>query len=374
MRMLFPAALLLASTAALTLIPPKSIAEPLAASAPQAALPFSRTEARAVVSTFAETLERDYMLPDKGKAYADRLRSKLAAGDYDSFPNARAFADAVTADLQAMHPDAHLALLLPALKEGGERQSMAVYPEGSTILAKGWLAPGTAYVSFSAFFANQATLSELESFLTSIRGATNLVIDLRKHRGGEFAEMDLMFAQLFATKTALLDMDTREAVYLRNGGEKEEGPTIQRVPAPPGLVRQRHWALPAADPGLAKSRVFLLTSKKSASAAEHFALALKRTHRAILVGGTTRGAGNYGAFADLGFGYSALVPDGRTYDPDTGRGWEGSGVAPDVTVPADQALAKALDLAGLKVDAAAALAALSTPPRSSARAAYRPTP
>ena len=92
------------------------------------------------------------------------------------------------------------------------------------------------------------------------------------------------------------------------------------------------------------------------------------------MGETTRGAGNFGAFADLGFGYSAIVPDGRTFDPDTGRGWEGTGVAPDVAVPAEQALPKALDLAGVQIDAAAALAALATPSRPSARAALKPTP
>ena len=58
--------------------------------------------------------------------------------------------------------------------------------------------------------------------------------------------------------------------------------------------------------------------------------------------------------------------DAWTFDPATGKSWEGTGVAPDVAVPADQALAKALELAGAKVDADAALAAL-TPVKTSAR-------
>lgn len=51
--------------------------------------------------------------------------------------------------------------------------------------------------------------------------------------------------------------------------------------------------------------------------------------------------------ADLPRGYGAFVPVGRTFDPDTGEGWEGIGVAPDVQVPAAQALDKALELAGI---------------------------
>jgi hypothetical protein len=358
MRLLVPAAMLLASVAALTLSVGQAEAAPVAATSP---VPFAASEARSVVATLADTLERDYMLPEAGKAYASALRAKLEAGGYDRFDSAKAFAGAVTADLQAVHTDAHLNLLPPRVGEGGERAAMSDYPTDSTILAKGWLAPGTAYVSFSAFFANQATGDELAAFLREARGAKTLLLDLRRHMGGEFAEMDMIFAQLFAARTALLDMDTREAVFLRHDGAKEEGPTIVRVAGPAGIVRQRHWAVPAQDAGLTKTRVYLLTSSRTASVAEHFALALKRTGRATLVGETTRGAGNYGDFATLGFGYSIFVPDGRTYDPGTGQGWEGTGVAPDVAVPAADALAEALRRAGVKVDAAAALAALSTP-------------
>ena len=58
--------------------------------------------------------------------------------------------------------------------------------------------------------------------------------------------------------------------------------------------------------------------------------------------GTTAGAGRFGGFVDLPHGFRAFVPIGRTYDPDTGLGWEGRGVAPDIAVPADDALAAAL--------------------------------
>ena len=43
-----------------------------------------------------------------------------------------------------------------------------------------------------------------------------------------------------------------------------------------------------------------------------------------------------------------FLPVGRTYDPATGRDWEGVGIEPDVDVPADQALQAAL--ADLGVD------------------------
>jgi C-terminal processing protease CtpA/Prc len=113
------------------------------------------------------------------------------------------------------------------------------------------------------------------------------------------------------------------------------------------------------ETALRRAKIFLLTSKRTASAAEHLALSLKRTGRATLIGETTRGAGHYGGIEDLGGGYSAFIPVGRTFDPDTNQGWEGSGVKPDVEVPADQALDEALRRAGVAAGTAKPLAELS---------------
>ena len=75
-----------------------------------------------------------------------------------------------------------------------------------------------------------------------------------------------------------------------------------------------------------------------------FALALKRTHRATLIGERTAGANHFGGIEPIGAGLAAFIPVGRTYDPDTGKDWEGTGIVPDVEVPADAALDRALAL------------------------------
>jgi C-terminal processing protease CtpA/Prc len=62
--------------------------------------------------------------------------------------------------------------------------------------------------------------------------------------------------------------------------------------------------------------------------------------------------------APMGKGYAAFIPVGRTFDPDTGQSWEGTGVKPDVEVPADKALDQALKLAGVSISGQAALASL----------------
>jgi len=120
-----------------------------------------------------------------------------------------------------------------------------------------------------------------------------------------------------------------------------------------------HYAVPAANQGaLAKAKIYLLISNGTGSAGEHLSLALKRTHRATLIGETTRGMGHYGGMNPVGHGYAAFIPVGRSFDPDTNQGWEGTGVKPDVEVPADKALDEALKRAGVNATADVALAKL----------------
>lgn len=99
---------------------------------------------------------------------------------------------------------------------------------------------------------------------------------------------------------------------------------------------------------LATASVFLLTSKHTVSAGEGLALALKRTKRGTLVGETTGGAGHFGRTVSLPGNFRAFIPVGRPFDPDTGKGWEATGVEPHIVVTADQAMSEALSRAGTR--------------------------
>jgi C-terminal processing protease CtpA/Prc len=199
----------------------------------------------------------------------------------------------------------------------------------------------------------------LRQFISAHADAKALIIDARQHRGGGLAEMDVLFPQLFDKPTVLVGMDTRVSVEEAAGGNPMDQASVRKIAGPADVVRREHYVQPAAQAtGLAKAKVFLLTSNRTASAGEHLSLSLKRTGRATLIGETTRGAGHYGGLANLGHGYAAFIGIGRTFDPDTGEGWEGVGVKPHVEVAADKALDEALRLAGVQQSGEAALAAL----------------
>jgi C-terminal processing protease CtpA/Prc len=63
------------------------------------------------------------------------------------------------------------------------------------------------------------------------------------------------------------------------------------------------------------------------------------------VGERTGGGAHPGGVRKLNDRFALFVPTGRAISPVTGTNWEGTGVIPDVEVPAADALDRALELA-----------------------------
>ena len=324
-------------------------APPAAAPPPPAAE--SDADRAALVDRLAAALEDNFVFPDVAHRYAAALRTKAAAGGYAGLGDSSRFGETVTADLQAISPDRHLRFGPTAAGPGpagsGPRRVMRLPDASQSIGESGWIADGVAYINLTLFPGDPAVVERIRRFMAEHQDARAIIFDIRGHHGGGLAEMDVIFSYIFGRETALVDMDTRVAAE-RNGANPlgDGGATLRRVAGPEGVVRPVHYAVPGPDTPLRNARIFLLTSHRTGSAAEHFSLALKRTHRATLIGETTAGAGHYGRMVDFG-GYAAFIPVGRTYDPDNNWDWEGVGVPPDVAVPADQALDEALRRLGV---------------------------
>lgn len=341
-------------------VPPASTA----VAAPADAVPaFDPADAKKAVEELAAALDENFVFPDKGHAYAAMLRKNLADGAYASFKDAPTFAARVTADLQAVHRDGHLRLRI-APKEppapGADDGRRGGPPTTSAVGKSGWIAPGVAFVDLRGFPGNEATTKAVSDFLATYRDAKTLILDVRHNGGGGLAEMNLLFAQIYPKPTTLVTMDIRQAVEEKHGTPfADNDPVLPKVAGPLTIIRRQHLVTPAANQGpLKDAKVYLLTSKGTFSAAEHFSLALKRTKRATLIGEATGGGAHFGGTIPMGAGYAAFIPVGRTFDPDTGLSWEGTGISPDIAVPAGQALDEALKRIGVAGGGEAALAKL----------------
>ena len=329
-----------------------------AAPQPPADISITPDEARQTATQLAALLEENYVFPDVAKRYAAMLRANAAGGAYDGFTSGRALAEKLTADLRAVSPDNHLRVRAgqPPAARGAPAQAAAAgapqpqrraYPFEPIEEAR-WLAPGIAYIRFNLFPGDAETVAAVDRFMKEHAAAKAIIFDNRTHHGGGLAEMNAMFPYLFARPTTLVRMDTRASVDRAGGNPVEEDSRLRLVPSRAEVVSRDHYVEPSkTQKSLFGAKVFVLTSGATASAAEHMTLSLKRTHRAVIVGETTAGAGNYGGQNPVGDKFSVFVPVGRTYDPDTGKGWEGSGIDPDVAVPADRALYEALVRSGV---------------------------
>jgi len=76
--------------------------------------------------------------------------------------------------------------------------------------------------------------------------------------------------------------------------------------------------------------------------AEDLSYALKNLKRATLIGETTGGGAHPIEPRRIDDHFSIIVPFARSISPITKTDWEGTGVKPDVEVPAAEALTEAL--------------------------------
>jgi hypothetical protein len=373
-RLISPA--LLAPALLATLAPQASAQQTPATPAPAAAAP--AVAPRAIAATLADRLTADFVFPDQGVRYSAAVRAKADAGAYDGLQGA-ALAARLTADLQAVAPDGHLRVMYqgqgagpqiiikrPAGPDGaapppGARPRMIMTRPPPAIEQARWLAPGIAFVRFNLFPGDPDATEAARQFMASHADAKTIIFDLRTHRGGGLDEMDAIFPWLFARPTHLVTMATRTAVDKAGGTPIAGVASLRPGKAGADFVNREHWVTPGDNPALRGARVYVLTSSMTASAAEHFALAMQATGRGTLIGGTTYGANHFGGDQELGSALTAFIPVGRTFDPATGKDWEGSGITPDIATAPEDALVKALTLSGISAEKAAALSAEVAP-------------
>ncbi len=159
------------------------------------------------------------------------------------------------------------------------------------------------------------------SFLTN---AQALIFDLRQCQGGYPDMIALVCSTLFGNDPVHLD-----SIYWRDED-----------------VIQEYWTTPGvASVHFEDKPVYVLISKVTFSGGEAFAYTLQARQRATLIGEQTGGGAHPGASYRIHPHFEAFIPIGRVINPITGANWEGCGVAPDIPVPAEQALELAYRMA-----------------------------
>ena len=314
-------------------------------------------EGRAVATKLADELLSSFVYREQAERYAAMLRKNAAAGRYDQGSRG-AIAKLINDDLMAVQRDGHLAVHVTRPEDRGPNGGPSGLPP--LIQSARELAPGIAYIRFSAFFATDEELAGVRKFLDEHRDAKTVIFDLRNHHGGGLEEQDLIFSAIYDRPTPLVKLTMAKSIYDQHGSPFGKAKTVQFATEGDKVVAT-HSAVPAGETPLRRAQVLVLTSNRTASAAEHCALALKSSGRGTLIGEATAGANHFGGPTDLNANFNVWMPVGRTYDIATGKDWEGTGVAPDIEADPKQALVVALERAGVSREDAERIDATEIP-------------
>jgi len=279
-----------------------------------------------------------YVLEDKAQAMVQMLARRRDAGEYDAVVSGGEFAQLLTDQLREVSHDLHLNLnFSPVPMPAPPAQPPPQGPPPPAVLERmrqqmgqincGFekleiLQGNVGYLKFN-MFANPeicgATATTAMAFLENVNA---LIVDMRDNGGGDPAMVTHVTSYLFGERTHLNDLWTRST-----------GETLEFWTKPDLPGKRLGW-----------QPVYVLTSSRTFSGGEEFTYNLQSLKRATIVGETTGGGAHPVRGERIDDRFMIGVPFARAINPVTKTNWEGTGVEPDVKVPAADALEKAKEL------------------------------
>jgi len=306
------AAVLLLFVAGLTLVP-----------AAQERVPqtLSPAEQRALIARIAELLRTEYVFTDVAARAADALERRAGAIATEAPRLPSEFAAAVTIELNDLTHDKHVRVRY-APEASGSRMPQELDPsiDNFGVHKVEWLPGRVGYLKIDRFYEADESRDTFDAAMRLLAASHALIIDLRENGGGSDANA-LLASYFFDTRVLFNELRWR----------KED--------------TEQLWTDPGVRPQLVKTPLFLLTSGRTFSAGEAFAYSLQQRKRATIVGERTAGGANPNRYFPIGPALALSVSVGTTFNPVSGSNWEGTGVVPDVAVPAGSALDSALERA-----------------------------
>lgn len=293
----------------------------------------SDTDRKQVLDAVIAHLETEYIDPDVGRRAAKKLRDKSVRELLKNAADGNAVAEALRDKLRAQTGDGHLNVEYSEKELPANQAADAEFNEQEMERYYG------AHVNFGVRKAerleNNIGLLDLAVFPPSSMGGDTiaaamqviahtdaLIIDLRRNGGG-MDTVALVASYLFDMQQPL------SGVYHRPTGKTTQNFTLPYVPG---------TKFGATKP------VYVLTSKRTFSAAEALAYDLQALKRATIVGEPSGGGAHPFTYKRIHPHFVLWSVVEKSVNPITGKNWQGVGVRPDVAIDQAQALDKALAL------------------------------
>ena len=285
----------------------------------------------AVVDSLARSVEQFYVFPDLAKKIGKTLRERSKKGRYDGITSAKAFNDTLSAHLRELAHDHHLRThyRFDPFPVVDSHQTAPTPEEREKALADSRrvnfgfqrverLPGNVGYVELTEFDGTAEGGAVAQSAMQFLQYTDALIFDLRRNGGGDPNMIVLLLSHLYGED---------DRVHINDFFTLTD------------KVMPQYWTLTTMPgPRFVDKPVYVLTSKRTGSAAEEFSYDIQQLKRGTLIGETTAGGANPGRLVRLNANFAAFIADGRAVNPVSQTNWEGVGVKPDVAVPADDAL------------------------------------
>ena len=288
-----------------------------------------------VVESVSKLLIENYVFPDTAVKMTNYIKKRFKEGAYDKISNPISFGGTLLKELNSIHTDLHLQLVYDPKKEKQSNNLIATQtkrddPIKGIIqqnfgLKKVEIFPGNiGYIDMQNFWAAKEFGSEtVKAALQFVSNTNALIIDLRTNNGGSGETVALIIGYFFKDSTHINDMYNRT-----------ENTTTA------------FWTHPDSSFNkLTNIPLYILTSKRTFSAAEEFAYDLQCLKRTTTIGEITGGGAHPVFERPVGEGFFIKIPYGRAINPITKTNWETVGVKPDIATTSD----KALETAQMKI-------------------------
>ena len=295
-----------------------------------------------VIESVVKHLNDKYVYLEVAEKMGKSIGERHQNGEYNNITSAISFAGMLQAHLREISQDKHIAVNfsykpLPEESQEQEEDSERKAKFLSELKSRNFgfekverLQGNIGYLKLNEFVSPELGGEIAVAAMNFLANTDALIVDLLDNIGGSAAMVALISSYLFDPQLVHLT-----SIYWRYEDRTDQSWTLPHVPG------KRF--------GKDKD-VCVLTSNKTFSAGEEFSYNLQNLKRATIIGEITRGGAHPSdpsGWKRINEHFSIGIPTGRAINPTSKTNWEGTGVKPDVEVPAYQAL-KTAHLAALK--------------------------
>lgn len=292
------------------------------------AVKLNASERKDIIETLVQKVNDYYVYPDVAHKMTSALLRNYAHHDYDTITDPATFARLLTSHLQTISKDGHLGVdysadPIPNHEDPGAPSDDDIASFRLSGARNNYnfrkverLDGNIGLLQLDAFYPADWIKEIAAGAMSFLVNADAIIIDLRSNHGFAPDGVLLMESYFFKEETHMTDHLDRDAKSTR-----------------------QYWTLPTVPgPSLAGKELYILTSHNTFSAGEDFAYNLQAQSRAKVIGETTGGGAHGTKPYRIGTHFTASIPFTYSVNPITHSDWEGTGVKPDVSVPASQAL------------------------------------